>query len=37
MQELLLQVISMLREIRDLLHEIRALLLSSQQQPKRRG
>jgi hypothetical protein len=31
MQELLLQVIAMLREIRDLLHEIRSLILSQQQ------
>jgi hypothetical protein len=31
MQELLLQVIAMLREIRDLLHEIRALIVSQQQ------
>jgi hypothetical protein len=32
MQELLLQIIAMLKEIRDLLHEIRTLLLSQQQQ-----
>ena len=31
MQELLLQVIAMLREIRDLLHEIRALTIQQQQ------
>ena len=35
MQELLFQAIAMLREIRDLLHEIRALLVRQQQQ--RRG
>jgi len=31
MQELLLQIIAMLREIRDLLHEIRALIIQQQQ------
>jgi len=31
MQELLFQVISMLKEIRNLLHEIRALIVSQQQ------
>lgn len=35
MQDLLLQIIAMLRELRDLLHEIRALL--SAQQSKRRS
>jgi hypothetical protein len=34
MQELLLQIIAMLKEIRDLLHDLRALILSQQQ---RRG
>jgi hypothetical protein len=32
MQELLLQIIAMLREIRDLLHEIRSLIINQQQQ-----
>jgi len=32
MQELLLQIVAMLKEIRDLLNEIRTLLLSQQQQ-----
>jgi hypothetical protein len=31
MQELLLQIIAMLKEIRDLLNEIRTLILSQQQ------
>ena len=31
MQELLLQIIAMLKEIRDLLHDLRSLLLSGQQ------
>jgi hypothetical protein len=32
MQELLLQIIAMLKEIRDLLHDLRTLILSQQQQ-----
>jgi hypothetical protein len=31
MQELLLQIIAMLKEIRDLLHDLRTLILSQQQ------